>query len=322
MHLSMLHRDVDRLPYLIALKRMASERGLDIEIRRHQQSGAEDWGENLRSGAVDLIAENSWALQRYRAKGVPFVSLASAAHEWQEILVARDGIKTLADLRGKKLAVRLTGPQASFPKVLLDRVGLAGQVEFVVFSEKETGRWGHWKKVADGTCDACFMLPSYIAPAYAAGLQDVPYPVFAFDGAHIVPTTTEAFVAANRTTIRTLVESMFDTNARVNADPDFFRDCTAEAREGLLEHFTFDDAPAFAQFCAAQRAEIAPLPIPTAHGIANAYDVAVPQFPDVAGFNSLEMWDLSFAREILNERQKRTETADAAVAAPPGDIRK
>jgi hypothetical protein len=283
--------------------------------------GTEDWGETLRRGDVDMIGENSWALQRYRAKGVPFVSLASAAHVWQEILVARQGINTLADLRGKKLAARGTGPQRSFPKVLLGRFGLADQVEIIVFSEQETGRWGHWKKVADGTCDACFMLPAYIAPAYAAGLHDVPYPVFAFDGAHIVPTTTEAFVAANRDTVRLLVESMFDTNARVHTDPGFFLACATEAREMLREHFTFDQAT-FEAFCYVQRDEIAPLPIPTAHGIANAYDVAVPQFPDVAGFNSLEMWDLSFARDILNERQRLTLATAAAVAAPPGDIRK
>jgi hypothetical protein len=320
--LSLLYRDVDRLPYLIAVQRMALVRGLDIELRRHQQSGTEDWGENLRRGAVDVIAENSWALQRYRAKGVPFVSLASAAHSWQELLLARAGINTLADLRGKKLAARLTGPQASFPKVFFDRVGLGSDVEIILFSEKETGRWGHWKKVVDGTCDACFMLPAYSRPAYFAGLHDVPYPVFAFDGAHIVPTTTEAFVAANRETIRTLVEAMFDANARIKSEPAEFFECASEAREALGEHFAFEDADSIEKFCNIQAAEIGHVPIPTAQGIANAYDVAVPQFPEIAGFNSLEMWDLSFAREILNERQKLSLTADAGVVAPPGDIRK
>jgi ABC-type nitrate/sulfonate/bicarbonate transport system substrate-binding protein len=317
----MLHRDVDRLPYLIALRRCAQAHGLELDIIRHQQAGKEDWGETLRRGSVDVIAENSWALQRYRAKGVPFVTLASAAHEWRELLVARPGITSLADLRGKKLAARLTGPQASFPKVLFERAGLADDVEIIVYAEKDTGRWGHWQKVADGSCDACFMLPSYIDPAHAAGLRDVPYPAFAFDGAHIVPTTTEAFLAANRAAIRTLVESMFDANARINADAAFFRDCAMEVREALLEHFSFDDEASFERFCAVQRAEIAPLPIPTAQGIANAYDVALPQFPDVAGFNSLEMWDLSFAREILNSRLSTTASA-GTVAAPPGDIRK
>lgn len=316
----MLYRDVDRLPYLIGLKRSAHARGLEIEIVRHQQSGKEDWGENLRRGAVDVIAENSWALQRYRAKGVPFVSLASAAHDWKELLIARPGITTLADLRGKKLAARLTGPQASFPKVLFERTGILGEVEIILYPETETGRWGHWKKVADGTCDACFMLPSYVKPAYDAGLHDVSYPAFAFDGAHIVPTTTEAFVAENRATILTLVESMFDTNARVQTDFPWFHDCAFEAREALLEHFSFDTEVEFDSFCAIQRAEIAPQPLPTAHGIANAYDVAVPQFPDVAGFNSLEMWDVSFAREVLNSRRNATPAA-STTAAPPGDIR-
>ena len=196
-NMRMLYRDVDRLPYLYGLRRCAAQRGLTIELVRHKQAGKEDWGQALRRGDVESIAENYWALQRYRAAGIPFVTVASAAHQWVEVLLARPGIRSLTDLRGKKLAVRLTGPQRSFPRVVLERAGLLDAVEIVELSENDTGRWGHWKQVADGSCDACFMLPAYADGARAAGLVEVPYGTFPFDGAHIIPTTTEAYVAAH-----------------------------------------------------------------------------------------------------------------------------
>src|SRR6202030_1679351 len=96
---------------LLALQSAARAYDLDIALVRHKQIGKEDWGEALKRGEVDAIAENYWALVRYRAAGDPFITVGSAAHWWREKLLARPGIATVADLRGKRLAVRSTGPQ-------------------------------------------------------------------------------------------------------------------------------------------------------------------------------------------------------------------
>ena len=301
----MMYRDVDRLPYLYGLRRHAETLGLTISLVRYQQFANVDWGEMLVNGEVDAIAENYWALQRYRAAGRPFATVASSSHVWTESLLARPGIAALDDLRGKKLAVRLTGPQHAFPWVLLQRAGLLDAVELVVYSEQDTGRWGHWKKVADGTCDACFMVPLYDEGARAAGLVDVPYEAFAFDGAHIVPTTTEDFIAANPEAIRLLVEAMFETCERINADAGWFRERVVESLPELREHFPLGNDREIDRVARILRAEIATIPIPTPEGIKNAYDVASVQYPEVTGFNSLLMWDLSFARAAYRKRETR-----------------
>jgi hypothetical protein len=298
--LSLLYRDVDRLPYLHALRRCAAAGGLQVDLVRHRQTGNEDWGEVLRRGEIDAIAENYWALQRYRAAGVRFVTVASAAHRWMELLLVRSGIDALRDLRGRKVAVRMTGPQASFPKVLLGRLGLLDAVELIVYSEKETGRWGHWKPVADSACDACFILPAYSDAPLAAGLSPIPYPDFGFDGAHIIPTTTESFVARNRDVIRGLVRAMFEAGERIAADPGWLLEIVrADCVEALREHFLLADDAEIARFTERQRSEIAPLPIPTVEGLRNALEVAREQYETLEGFNPLVMWDLSFAREML-----------------------
>src|ERR1700733_9232224 len=153
--MTLLYRDVDRLAYLCPLKRVAAEKGLEIELVRHRQAGSEDWAERLLRGEIDAIAENYWGLQRFRPGGAPFVTVASSAHEWVEWLMVRGSIASIEDLRGKRFAVRDHGPQRSMPAVVFGHWGLLADIEQVVILDKEVGRWGVWKAVADGRCDAC-----------------------------------------------------------------------------------------------------------------------------------------------------------------------
>ncbi len=298
--ISLLYRDVDRLPYLHALARCARAYDLEIELVRHRQTGPEDWSEKLKRGEVDAISENYWALQRFRAAGEPFVTVASSAHEWLEWLLVRPGIASLEDLRGKRIAVRDVGPQRSYPGVVLRRLGLAGDVEQVLVTEKENGRWGMWKAVVDGRCDAFFMQPAYGDAALAAGLRPIAVPPFAFEGGYIIPTLTEAYVAANPETVRGLVFAMFDACRRAKHESGWLLEVTkADSLGDLAEHFDFQDDAEVERFVAHQIDEIAEIPIPAPAGLVNALEIAKAQYEIPDGFNPLVMWDLSFVREAL-----------------------
>src|SRR5580700_6406289 len=118
--LVVMYRDVDRTPYLFVLRVRARSLGLDLEIVRNQRSvktGAtgEEWGELLQHEEIDFLAENYWGLQSYRLRGVPFVAVAGNTDRWTDMLFARPGITRVADLEGKRMAVRPTGPGAVFP---------------------------------------------------------------------------------------------------------------------------------------------------------------------------------------------------------------
>lgn len=303
--LSLLYRDVDRLPYLQAVRTCAAARDLEITLVRHEQVGSEDWAEKLRRGEVDAIAENYWALQRYRAVGEPFVTVASAAHDWHELLLVKPGIRSLDDLRGKALIARQTGPQALFPEVLLKRLGLFDDVRIVVVSEKETGRWGHWQRVSNGDGDACFMLPAYADAPLAAGLREIAYPSFGFDGAHIIPTTTEKKIAEDPAPIAGLVAAMFDACELANTDPGRFLEIMrTQCLDDLREHFALADEAEIVRLGEIMRTEIDPVPIPTLEGLENSLAVAGARYPELAGYNPLLMWDLSFARRELQRRSK------------------
>jgi hypothetical protein len=301
--LSLLYRDVDRLPYLQAVRTCAAARGLEIALVRHHQAGSEDWSAALRRGEVDALSENYWALQRFRAAGEPFVTVASAAHTWRELLLVKPQLRSLEDLRGRTLIARGTGPQALFPAVLLEQIGLAGDVRIVVVPEQETGRWGHWQRVVDGDGDACFMLPAYADAPLAAGLHEIPYPRFGFDGAHVIPTTTERHLAEDPVAIAELVEAMFDACHLAATDPQRFLEIMrTECLDELREHFTLANEAELRRLGAFMRAEIDPVPIPTLDGLRNAHAVAGARYPELAGYNPLLMWELSFARRAQQRR--------------------
>jgi hypothetical protein len=298
----LLYRDADRVPYLLAVRAAARARGLELELVRHRQIGKEDWGEALKRGEVDAIAENYWALVRYRAAGASFITVASAAHWWREALLARPEIDTLGGLKGKRLAVRSTGPQAWFPSVFFAQAGLAGDVTLVTIPEAETGRFGLWKAVVSGDCDACFVSTLYMDRALEAGLHEMTYAPFAFEGGHVVPTTTEEFAAAHPDAVQALVDAMFDACERLVTHEAYMLECVRLGIDELRENLALSSEAEIARTSSRLREEIGRVPIPTIRGIQNALDIVVARFPDLDGFNPLPMWDLSFVRKALAER--------------------
>lgn len=301
----LLYRDVDRIPYLLAVQDAARSRGLEIELVRHRQAGPEDWGEKLKRGEVDAIAENYWALVRYRAAGDPFVTVAAASHWWRERLLARPGINAIGDLKGKRLAVRSTGPQPWFPNVFFKQLGMDGQIEYVIVPEAETGRFGLWKRVVAGDCDACYVSTLYVDPPLHAGLHDIPIPPWPFEGGHIVPTTTEAYAAEHAPAVQALVDAMFDACERCVNDDAYMPELVRRGADLLREYNTLESDADFTRVAAILREEIGPVPIPTLKGIQNAIDLVAERFPELAGFDPLIMWDLSFARKALAARKGR-----------------
>jgi hypothetical protein len=313
--LRILYRDPDRFPYLALMRRCARQRGVELELERWAFGPAmtrtgEEWGDLLEREEVDVIAENYWGLQTYRARGVPFLTLASASNTWTEKLYVDPSITRVSDLAGTRMALRGVGPQTLFPVMWLADVGLAGQVDAVLFPESETGRWGHWKKVADGTCQSCFMTPLYAPAAAAAGLVELQYQPYSFDGGHVTLTTTEHLAAAKRSQIQTLIDAAFDAS-------ELFADGAAAVRETirsecadlLSEHFpAVPDEAELTRIEDVIRAELAPVPVPTAEGIATAHRMRLRQAPELASFNPLTMWDLSFARRAVQERNMPAES--------------
>jgi hypothetical protein len=309
--LRLLYRDVDRTPYLFTLRSCAERLGLKLELIRFDMlsvatSGptGQDWGELLLSGEVDVVGENYWGLQSYRAAGRPVLCVASNTSVWTEKLVVAPGIESLDDLRGKRFALRSPGPQALLPKVWLADMGLASSVEVATYPDQEVGRWGHWKKVADGECQACFVTNVYADRALAAGLKELSYPTYPFEGGNVTLTITETMAERRPAAVQALVDAAFDATATFKSDP-----CTvlaimrAECVELLAENFGELDDPRLEWLYEVLRDELADSPLPTPEGISNARRIRLGSAPELEHYNPMIMWDLAFARRAIAKRE-------------------
>ncbi len=259
-----------------------------------------EWSERLQREEVDVITDNYWRLQVDRARGVPFVSIATASNVFPEKLFVHPSIKSLDDLRGKKLAIRAVGPQFLFPQMWLKDHGLDDDVEQVVSPESETGRWGHWKLVAAGECHACFITDLYTDAPTRAGLKVLPIERYPFADGYITLTTTEDIISRKRPELQALVSAAFAASRAFMSDRAAVVDVMREeCLSGLREHFELADDKALAELYGKLREGMSDPPLPTAEGVINAYRLQLGSAPEMLDFNPLLMWDLSFAREAM-----------------------
>jgi ABC-type nitrate/sulfonate/bicarbonate transport system substrate-binding protein len=254
--------------------------------------------EFLLEGATDFLAENYWQLQALRAKGQPLVSVATAVSTLNEKLFVHPSIRTPGDLRGKKLAIRGMGPSQLIPGLWLKDHGLADEVQAVTVSEDEVGRWGQWKKVVTGECHGTFVTNFYQDEPRAGGLKELETEPYGFIG-NVTLTTVETFAASRRDDVQKLVEAAFDASHLFKHDPATAMDICMGEPAKLLK---LDGRAAMERVYNILRDELSEQPIPTAEGIANTRRMALIRMPELADFNPLVMWDLSFARAAAKKR--------------------
>ena len=75
MPLKLFYRDVDRTPLLYTIKSAAHDRGVELDVAL---APGREYPELLQHGEADLLAENYYNLQTFRARGMPLVSLATS----------------------------------------------------------------------------------------------------------------------------------------------------------------------------------------------------------------------------------------------------
>jgi hypothetical protein len=291
-----LYRDYDRAPYLYTLQATAKTLGLDVQLTKAELGGR--FPEFLLDGATDFLAENYWQLQALRTKDQPLVSVATAVSTLNEKLFVHPSINAVADLRGKKLAIRGLGPSQLIPGLWLKDHGLGGDVAEVTVSEDEVGRWGQWKKVVTGECHGTFVTNFYQDEPRKSGLKELDTEPYGFIG-NVTLTTLESFAATRRDDVQKLVEAAFAASTLFKHDPAKAMDICMGEPAKLLK---LDNRAAMERTYGILREELSEMPIPTAEGIANTRRMALLRMPELGDFNPLVMWDLSFAREAIKKR--------------------
>jgi hypothetical protein len=164
----------------------------------------------------------------------------------------------------------------------------------VVYLEDEVGRWGNWRKVADGTCHGCFVTNLYADEAMAAGLKALEIEPYGFIG-NVTLTTTQDIIERRPDAVDTLVAAAFAASELFQHDRAAALAIMRNGPQQMMndeQHSAIDLERTYEIL----RSELSAQPVPSPEGLVNTRRMSLPIFPELSNFNPLGMWDLTFAK--------------------------
>jgi NitT/TauT family transport system substrate-binding protein len=273
---------------------MWGENGLDVDTS--PQLVREKAVESLKSGTVDLISGNHHNLYVRNAKGEDFVHLAQAANTWTDnLMVVKNGIKSVQDLKGKKVAVdKGTSHSGLNVWLFLRQEGLdvdRGDVEIVDVPGSAEDRYN---RVMQGEFDATFVCIPHDARVAKAGGRVIPVRIMPMIRG-VTLTSTMTFVRSHEDEIRRLIRGFVDTI-------HFFLTRKEETKKILKNHLpaalgikTDEEIDAL---YGEWEQSLERKPYPSTDAMANVFQLALKRNPEIAGYNPVAMWNTHYLREL------------------------
>lgn len=250
----------------------------------------------LLEGRADFISGNHISPYALVGKGVPIVSLASPDNAKHDKLVSREPMRTLAELRGKRLGeTALIGPDGGYAHtrgnhwLYIRRDGLdPAEVQWVELAPTSADGFAEkqMRAMAEGRVDATFVTHTedYEKQGFHV-LTPAPLPMISG------PTITSSLPALER--IDRLGERL--VKAMVLAI-HFAKTRGAEA-ETILAHLGAQH-PRLRGRQAAKLARWPAKPYPDPQGVLNAWELARMQYPEALDAHPLALWDLRYLRDL------------------------
>jgi len=270
------------------------ENGLDVDTS--PQLVREKAVESLKDGSVDVISGNHHNLYARNAKGEDFVHLAQAANTWTDnLIMIQNGIQSVQDLRGKKIAVdKLNSHSGLNVWLFLRQEGLdvdRGDMDLVAIPGSAEERYS---RVLKGEFDATFVCIPHDQRVVKAGGRVIPVRVMPMIRG-VTLTTTMTFVKSHEEEIRRLIRGFVDTI-------HFFLTRKEETLKILKNHLPAALGIKTDEELAALYGEWAESlerkPYPSMDAMANVFQLALRRNPEVEGYNPVAMWDTHYLREL------------------------
>ena len=295
--LNVIYRSNSHAPLWVLADKtgMWGENGLEVDTS--PQLIREKAAESLKNGHVDVISGNHHNLYARNAKnGEDFVHLAQAANNWTDNrMVVSDGIKSVQDLRGKKVAIdKLHSHSGLNVWLFLRQEGLdvdRGDIELVAVPGSSEERW---KRVLTGEFGATFVSTPEDMRAVKAGGRVITVRAMPMIRG-VTLTTTMGFVRSHEDEIRRLIRGLVDAiHFFVSRKQETIK-ILKNHLPGIL-HLEMDEEIAALYGDWAQSLERKPYP--STEAIANVFELALRRNPEIADFNPLAMWNTHYVREL------------------------
>lgn len=293
--LKLAYRDDDRTPVIFCIKEMARHH-YDLDVEVVQIKGTEEYEAALFNGSSDVIIEHLEYLYGEAAKGRKITMFCAPSKGSGLELVVPSHVDDGAEFKGKTFAVRSSG-QPHAVTLWLRMMGLEKDVRTRIVKDSEVGKWGQWKKVANGECIAAFISSLYLPQALAAGLKVLPVRDIPIVG-HFAQACLSQFAKENSNLLRDYVKAVIHGLCLITMRRDEALEIVSHEPmkrmkiEGLEELKRQSDT-------IARGLKIKPCP--TLQAIANTYEIAIADYPEAKGVNPLTLWDLHWVKELDDE---------------------
>ena len=294
--LRIIYRSKSHAPLWVVAEKSGVWEKNTLAVNTSPQLVREKAVEALRNGHVDLISGNHHNLYVRNAKGEDFVHLAQAGNNWTENrLVVAHGIRSVIDLKGKKVAVdKLTSHAGLNVWLFLRQEGLdadRGDVDLVELRGPVEERW---QRVLSGEFAGTFVTLPHDTRAERAGAHVIRVRAMPMIRG-VTLTTTMSFVKNYEAKIRLLIRGFVDAI-------HFFITRKQETLEILKEHASpilhLQSDEEVETLYEEWAQSLGRKPYPAIEAIANVFRLAVRRNPEIASFNPLALWDSHYVREL------------------------
>ncbi len=293
---TLAYRDNDRTPVIFCIKEMASRYyGIDVKVK--QIRGAAEYETAIFDGAADVIIERMDYLFAEAAKGRKVTMFCAPVITSGMDLVVPNHVKGIDDLKGKKIAVRAAGRPYTV-NLRLRKMGLEKEVETVIVTDDEVGRWGQWKKVVDGECIATYMTPIYLPEARAAGLKVLETRELPVIG-HFAQACSTKFARENHELLGNYVRSVVHALCLMKYRREETMKIVSQEPMRLMK---IQDRKELERQVDSIIHELQVKPYPTPEGITNSHEISTDERPAGKALeNPLALWDLHWLKQLDDE---------------------
>jgi len=286
------YRSHTHLPIWEVIEEASIWRKLGIKARFEYCDSSSVAEAALFDGRVDFVSGNHISPYGLVARGKPIVSLASPVNSKTEKIISRKPVKSLTDLRGRRIAdTPMEGRDGGFHHgrgnhmMYLIRAGIGiDQVRWIEDEDSE-------KQLAafkSGKADARFISANATERYKTMGFHVLPLgPLPMING----PTLTTALTALERKD--RLGERMVKAMVMGIHFARTHREETERILDGLRKREPEAGAVRYESL-----ARMPVKPYPALEAVANAYELCLMKIPEANAFSPLALWDTHYLRDL------------------------
>jgi NitT/TauT family transport system substrate-binding protein len=300
--LDLLASDSSHLPFLYVFKESNVMEKYGYEIDLHVVGGAKaptmaHRAKLALAGEIDFLSGLHHETYRERARGEKRLTyLAQAQNNWDDRLVARPDIKSVADLRGRKIVCHSKAPCVSGNlRAVLQDCGLKGEEI-------------HIDVIADSSGRFLEFVNEIMSGRAAAALVDMPFDLYGVNkGLHVIDlpdrpvihnTTLLAssdYIEANPDVVEAFIKGFIEALHFFKTRPE---KVVPILKNNLASCYGLDNDEYYIHLQRewAKLLNKKPYPLPAA--IQNVYDLDVGKDPNMRHIGPMEPWDLHYLRKI------------------------